>query len=735
MKRSFVLPALFLVGSLAAAFPWEALVQRRRTADPRTARWALCVRQGEFASLDAARDPVFLKLLSSGDFVLEVLTPATAQDLWSQKSWGSEPHWLLLSPAGEEAGSGAGRPRGEEVLDRIHAAGAMPRYEAREAFLREHPDQGEARLEQVSQAFQILRLRLTVLDRDGKLRVPAWHREPGQRGDFSIPRVSLPASAGEGLVEELYRDVADSLEHLFSLPGWEWQAGAVASHLGYWDVGQSFHLRQMFAQAARNLEDALARDPYDLDLANFWMEASDAGGQSLEPLASLCLPVPGMPWPEPGLLSRLLEPSYRRKDWNGALKLMAALAPQGPPEPMTAQGWETYCRLQCTIHAQRAVALGGLGSWDLAGSALHEARHWGGSNGVREAMLARGSLFTGPGGDPNAWRQLLTQALGRDGEPPAMPEPAPALRLVVSGMPKWLVQWSALRFATELAPWSPLELRWEVADQETGERLRRRHGWAPGPRWALYRGEELRASGQHCPEARALANILEAEGPSMLQRLQRVLDASPEHRAARRERFELLLRRMPDKRLEPTLAQDAARIQATLEFDPAAGWKPDRNLWAAAAQQALPILEQSIRTWPNRSYLWRAWVGWARFHPAQPSVLALAQSVAFWSPRNNWRAGLPYEVQREVAAEFRRQGNYNAMRDWFRSVWDSLDHRPLRRLHAGERGWVLERRREEETSVFQPLRDALAALACTQEQAELERQFGEMMGRQPKGRR
>jgi hypothetical protein len=138
--------------------------------------------------------------------------------------------------------------------------------------------------------------------------------------------------------------------------------------------------------------------------------------------------------------------------------------------------------------------------------------------------------------------------------------------------------------------------------------------------------------------------------------------------------------------------------------------------------------------WTNRTYLWKAWISWSRFHPAQPSVLALAQSTTFWSPRGDWRSWLPYEVQRAVAAELKRQGDFATMREWFRAVWETLDQRPLRSLYRGEQTWILERRREEETAVFRPLRDALAALKCTQERAELERVFGEMMGRQVSGR-
>jgi len=733
MLFSPLIPAL-LACSLAFASPWTDLVQRRRGVDPRLGKWALCVRQGDFSSLDAYRDPTFQKLLTAGDCSLELLAGPQVQDLWALKSWGQEAHWLLLSPAGEETASGSGRPRGEEILDAIHATGAKPRWEARDQFLREHPDQGEARLEELSQAFQILRVRLLALDRDGKVRIPAWHLDPAARTGFTSPRVSLAPGRGEGMADELYAEVADALEKLIALPGWEHEAGAVASHLGFYDAGQSSRMRKLCAQAAASLEQRLREDPYDLDLANFLVETRDAAGQPLGSLAGLCQPVPGDPWPDPAMLSRFLEPSYRRRDWDGALRLLSDLAPQGPPEPMSAHGWENHCRLQSALLAQRGIALAGVGAWDLAGAALAEARQWGGSQGVREALLSRGSLFTGPS-EPSAWRLLVTQALGRDGEPPAMPPLAPPLRLVVGGMPRWILDWTALRRAAELAPWSPAELNWEVAEREAFEQARARHGWAPGPRWALYRGEDLRASGVHCPDPRALAGILAGEGLTLLQRLEGLLAAQPDHMAARRERVDLLMRRMPNRALEPLLAEDAVRTLAALEFDPQATWRPDPGQWGGAAPPALPALEQALRTWPNRAYLWKAWISWARFHPARPSVLALAQGTAFWSPRGDWRSWLPYEVQRSVAAELKRQGNFTVMRDWFRAVWESLDHRPLRSLYRGEQSWIMERRQQEETAVFQPLRDALAALDCTQEQAELERVFGEMMGRAPARRR
>ena len=734
MRLLSALFSLVLTSALAAS-PWSDFVQRRRQDDPRSARWTLCVRQGDFPAFEAYLAPTFQKLLSGGDCRMEQLGPQTAQDLWAHKGWGREAHWLLLSPSGEEAGDGSGRPKGDQVLDAIHATGARPRWEAREQFQRQHPDQGEAALEAVNQAFLELRLRLLGLDRAGKVRVPLWHGEGKSLGDAGNPRISLgPGSQGEDRADELYAGVADAFERLIAVPGWESQAGAVAAQLGFYDVGQSGRMRNLCRRAAGDLQSALRQDPYDPDLASFWMETLDAAGLPLE-AAGLCTPVPGEPWPDPDILGRLLEPAYRRRNWERMLELLSDLTPQGPPEPVSELGWSEHCRLLGAIHAHRAIALAGLGSWDLAGAALNEGRHWGGNRGVREVVFARSGLFSGSAADREAWRRLVAQSLGRESDPPPMPAPAPPLRLVLGGAPSWIQPWAALRQAPELAPWSPAELRWDVEDAEAHGRSQARYNWPGGPRWALYRGDQLRASGAACPDPRALASVLEGEGPTLLQRLQALLAAQPDHLHARRVRFDLLMRRMPDRRLEATLAQDAARTQAVLEFDPDAGWKPDPALWADAAAEALPGLERLIHAWPNRTQLWRAWISWARFHPARPSILALVQGTSFWSPGEEWRAWLPYEAQRAVAAELKRQGNFMAMREWFQGVWDGLDHRPLRALHPGERKWVMERRREEETAVFRPLRDALAGLECTQEQVELERVFGEMMGREPARRR
>ena len=40
---------------------------------------------------------------------------------WRARGWGREPHWVVLAPNGEELAAGAGRPKGEAILERIPA--------------------------------------------------------------------------------------------------------------------------------------------------------------------------------------------------------------------------------------------------------------------------------------------------------------------------------------------------------------------------------------------------------------------------------------------------------------------------------------------------------------------------------------------------------------------------------------------------------------------------------------
>ena len=731
MRPLFLLPLLFSTLALTAASPWENFIQRHKGLDPRTARWTLCMRSGELPPIDAVNNEILVKLVIGGDLALEPLEAAEAKDLWHQREWDERPHWVLLTPEATVATAAGGQPKGEEILDAMHASGSLARWEAREAFLKEHPEQGEARLEDIGQAFRLMRSRLTALDRMGKVRVPAWHPEPGAAQSVFSTRVSLAKGPeGEAQADELYAPLAPGLAAFFKVPGWQRETSSVSAQLMFWDLSQSTAMRRLFEGVSTQAERLFQSDPYRYDLANFWMEANEAAGRPPDIHAGSFLPVPGRCWPTPAILNRLGEPFRRRQDWDGALKFLSDLAPQNRPEPATVVSWDEYNKLLCATRVQQGLALAAQGAWDMAGSSLEDASQIGGGQGVREALLLRGGQWAGAPAEQGLWRNLLTTALAKNNPKPPAPVPEPPLRLVILGSPKWILAWSSLHQAAELAPWSPGELRWEAAPRETHLQWQQKFSWGPGPRWALFRGEELRSTGESCPSPRALADLLTGEGQALLQRFERMLNGQPDHIPAHAARFALLMRRMPDKRLEATLAEDAAAAMVTLDFDPSAAWKPDLELWGGVAQQVLPRIEEELRSWPSRSALWTLWISWARFHPRQPSILSLAQSLPYWYPRGDWRTGLPYAVQRAVAAELRRQGSFDAMRTWYRAAWEVLDHRSLAALRPGERAWIQQRRKEEETAIFQPLRDALQALGCTEEQTQLERVFGAMVGRE-----
>jgi len=647
-----------------------------------------------------------------------VLGAAQAQDLQSTRGAS----WALLAPSGEVAGVGTGRPKGAALLDAIHASGALARWEVRDAFLKEHPNQGDARLEALGQELRLLRAQLASLDAQGKVKVPAWHPAPGL--PVTEDRVSLAGAEGDAKADELYQGVLEALRNLAQVPAWTREAEWVASRLGQFELGQSTAFRRFFSTLAPQLEDLAAQDPQDL-----WMEVLDGAGLAPETLSGRMLAVPGSVWPSAQVLPTLLEPSRRRGNWEGELKLLADLAPQAPPEPVTRRGWDAYCELQGALLAHTTSALASRGSWDQARAALDEAVRWGGARSAQAALLRRGAR--GSGTDAGAWRSLFSQLATRKQEPPPAPHlPAP-LRLTLMGRPSWLLAWTGLRDAPELALWSPGELQWDVATPDAHARARRTFGWNAKPRWVLTRGEDLLATGETRPEGKGLAGVLAGQGMPMLERLSRFLAQNPDHLAARRERFDLLLKRMPDARLEPLLAEDAARARLTLPFGPLEGWKPSEAIWAGAAQAVLPELEASLRGWPGDALLWQAWISWSRFHPGRPLILELARSLPYWNPNGDWRTSLPYAVQRAVAAELRRQGNFQLMRDWFQAAWDLLDQRPLKDLRPWEKPYLLDRRRAEETAIFQPLRDALRALGMNEQLLELERTFGAMMGREP----
>ena len=154
------------------------------------------------------------------------------------------------------------------------------------------------------------------------------------------------------------------------------------------------------------------------------------------------------------MVSRLVAPSLRRRDWNGALKAPGRAGSPGAPGTRDSPGLGGLLPAAGRLPGLRALALAGQGSRDLAAHALGESRHWAGRNGVRGGRGVRGFLLRGsaeaatPGGgsSPRPWTGAASPAHAARGTAPA---PGGGRHAQLDPA------WSALRQAPELAPWSP----------------------------------------------------------------------------------------------------------------------------------------------------------------------------------------------------------------------------------------------------------------------------------------
>ncbi len=707
------LSGLVLLAPLQGQDTWAGVLDRVREAKDGQPAWRLVLRPQD---ADAAwlQDAWLRRLAGTQEFRVERLSEAAARDLSALKGWKQESRWLLLSPDAARQKEGEGRPPGDQLLADLRGLGFTPRWERRAAFLKEHPDHGPARLEDAEEA-------LTW----GLNRLGAVTARSGVTVLASALRPESPDPTALVLVDSAFREGEAALRRYQQIPLW-WDRG----------LGTGRRILRLFSgrmpagleEVARELRDGalaeLKRDPSDDDLWTLWGELTALTRLDPRPALTGVVPAPGQAWPPDDLVTLLFDAHAERTDWAGALEAMEALRAAATREPADDEEWLGARTGLALVEVQRARILARLERWEESAAAAGRARELAGRRwrGFLPALLRRGI--------PEATQERAALYATALGDPPAAdppPPPQPRVRLLCLG--PWDGAWAALSKAPELAPWGPGELTVEAAPPDVARALRERHGWT-GPRWALLKGEDLLASGPALPLPREVAHRLEAEAPSKLQRLDAFLQHHPEHHAARRLRLGLLSARMPDRRLEGLLAEDARTLRARVK--PAAGWTPDPALWQWAAQKVLPDLEQDLERWPDRPDLWRAWLSWSRLHPRTPSALALARRLPVWGSEAAWSARLPVEVHKAVAEEFRAQGRFEEMRQWFQEAWDGVDRRALRRFPTAAPPWFQSQFKALREGVLDPLREALVALRRDGDVVALDREVAAWTGATPK---
>lgn len=714
---SFLLP-----GPAHAQDTLEGALKNLRPGD-----FALLVRAEDTSAFVAQWDEDALRLRFDGQLYRTVLGPQTAARLWKARGWGNGIGWILVDDRGAELDAGTGALYGTRALAVLRDKGLVPRWEARRAFLKEHPENGEAWAEEVFRCLRIALFHMNALERQGKA-VRGAATMLNEIGGLTLTEPD--PEARERLADLIFGELASALEGATSVPDW-WRSERDASILLVIGGAQeSPRMRDVCSRLAADLEEASARGEGGHRVENQLAQFRSAAGRPLRDLPDR-VALPDQDLPASMLFLACLGTREAAEDWEGMLAFLDNPAFLGEGEVRSSAAWEFRCGAKSLIAAMKVRPLLELGRTREAREAIADARSWGGEKGP-------GTYLRYLMGPKVMDQTLFKEAMEEPVRPrPPMPPLPPAPRLALLGAPAWLKDWEAVRASEALLPWSRAELAWTTLAPAEAEALRARMGWGPEPRWVLLLGEESVASGTGCPVPGLLAGILERERPSALQRLDRILERHPGHLGVRRARLALLKARMPEPRLERVLAEDArAAFQPEeftfqdypLDFGPNAPWKPDPALWQWSAQQVLPRLETLLRSWPNQQAVWKAWLAWSRFHPDHPSVVAFSGTLTLWTSRERWMGGLSLEVLQAVTEELRRDRNYPELVRWLDAAWQArLGERRMTRTTLVE-----ERRKAWEelgSALVTPLADTLRLTGRPDQAHDVETTYRDILSR------
>ena len=725
MKPHPLLIASLVTLAAPAQDAWTSYVANLGTRSRLSGRWILAVTP-EFGNtaqeFSWRREDLYLRLTSTNEFTIDLFPPS----VFPARGWKEgEVHWALISPEGVLLKEGSGRPSATTTMEALSGAGFKPKWERREAFLKEHPEHGEARAEALEEALELAGRRIQALQASGLLTPPPANVSFFERSPASFATPSDPT--GAVLAEQVFGNLAEELELMLDLPASS--SGrpflSIAIRGREWEMGQSPRLRALLNRLFDRVMEELEARPRQDGLWLFLSFLGPALGRDPLEAAARLTHQPGDAWPSPMFLRLTMEGFSRRKNWSGGLAFLEALSLPNPEPGPTPERWKTFRNRRAEVQIHRFRALLQLERWSDAEGALAAARRlagnsWGSlSNQVRRALS---------GLQPEAkarFQKLAAEPELKDPEPPA---PVPLTRLVLLGEPTWSPQWERLKPSEPLQAWDTGELRWELGSADLVRDLEARYGWPPGGRWVLLQGDDLRASGDACPSPQDLAGRLEAVAPGRLHRLTAAIQASPRNLDLRQQRAEHLLSRKPQGALEAHAAEDARLSRMPLRFPE--GWTPSPDIWPWHAQKLLPELEQELRAWPSRSGLWRTWVQWAALHPQRPSPLVLVRGLALWGSERRFGASLPKEVHQAVAEELRQGGRFEEMRAWFQDAWDGLGPGGFYRgrSQVAFLGPRAERLKDLETAIVSPLREALGVLRRNRELLALDAAFAAMKG-------
>ena len=558
-------------------------------------------------------------------------TKAQQAALWDAEGWtAAEPRVVLVNEVGRKLASWAALPKPAEVREALRASGWAPRRERLEAFLREHPDHGQARVAQVG----LLLLRLLRLD---------------------------PEAPSE-------TEAAAFLEALGTLrqdPAWVDHAP-----LFFWGSLLGILARRphppLPPDLSRSLREEVAQtlraSPYDAPLWFAWGSLVSDGSQ-VDALVAQMIGLPGDPPLPSQSVFPLMSTLVRLGDGPRLEAIAERMLGARPPLPDRDQArWQSGRIAAHFLQGRKAEGFRQLQA-DL--EAHPEPALW---------LSILMNLPDGPSPLTSEDRQRIAElqrTRPRNRPPVPAAEPAPGLRLDLGGSPPWSKAAAALAGDPAFDDWGGSELAWGTLDSAAWAALRARNEWGPDGRWVLHRGEDLIASGTELPSAAALADRVREAGLPELAQLRQLLKEHPGYLAARRRRMRLVQVRMPHPRLEVMLLEDARVLGEAFLVPAELGEKLQKPLWEAASRRVLPELEGLLHRWPGDEMAWTAWLDWTALAGTGDAAALLARLDLF-PTRPEEEGPLPYRLASALGARLKAQGRWAELAAWGRPFWSHL---------------------------------------------------------------
>ncbi len=662
---------ILLSSGLLAQAPdaWETLLSRQRF-QPRLGAYQFISRSQEYEGTWRS-DPALTRLRASGELIFYQLDDLQSKALWSRHRWPSgESHWAILGPTSEIVASGTSQPTAESLLQTLRDAGWKPQSERREAFLREHPDNGDAWLDLFTEALK------AALASGNEEAIPS-----GKEGETKTPDAEKDQAR--------FGEVDRALRGLLEVDGWEdhfeFRVGLDEGAKGF---QQSSLLQPQTVKMRRGVENALKARPGDERLWSAWTELAGPADSPEALLASL-EPAPRQPWP-PLEAAEPLALAYRRNlDWVGLARIAeAAMAQALQPLVIQASGDDS----DRSLIGHRAAVVGAWGRYRVE-ALLHLGRRQDAFNALEECRALSGrvwrrmqlafskiNLLAGDlaklyrESDQRALMDLIKQPALKDAPPPAAALP---LRLAIQGKPDWEEDFNHLQRDPAFDVWKPgRDLVWDHLT-ELEARTLKDQGEGGASRWVLLRGSEMLSSGGQLPTPLTLSDLLRTQGLPYLAELDAFIKAHPDHAEAREQRVSEVTNRTQTPGLEKRLMADFMQTRAAAIFPK--DWKPDRELWAEAAGKKLPGLEADARRWPTNGSLYPvplySWVTWAALVPSHPKPGSLLRSLTIWknasAERNPFRTGpLDIFITGMISEFLQSHKDWEGLSDWCQAQWE-----------------------------------------------------------------